>query len=66
MIAESFFCGLNLHKLPAEAAFDAEVAVRHGMIKRRSNLYDLTILFMYSEIASNAAIRADCGCLLLP
>jgi len=30
--------GLNLHKLPAKAAFDAQVAVGYGVVERRSYL----------------------------
>jgi hypothetical protein len=28
-VNSSLLCRINLHKLPAEAAFDAKVAVRH-------------------------------------
>src|SRR5262249_25023227 len=55
----------DLHELPAKPSLDAEVAVCHGMVERRGDLHDLSILLVHGKVAASAAIRADGGRLLL-
>src|SRR5258707_15345635 len=58
--------GFNLNKLPAEAPFDAEISVRHTVVKRRSHANNLVVLGMHREIAAHAAVGADGVSLRLP
>src|ERR1051326_2109191 len=60
-----FFWRLNLHKLPAKAALDAEIAVGHIVIQRRCHLHDLAVLLMNSKVAAHAAVRTNRSRLLL-
>ena len=46
-------------ELPAEAAFDAKVAVRDVVIQRRCDFDDLAVLGMHGQRASHPAIAAD-------
>src|SRR3954447_13739567 len=48
-----------LHVLEAEAALDAQAAVRHAVVERRGDLHDLVVLDMQLEAAADAAVRAD-------
>src|SRR5260221_12391652 len=58
--------GLNLHKLPAKAAFDAQVAVGYGVVERRSYLHDLAFLRVHSQVTTDATVRTDRIRLYLP
>src|SRR3989454_4193547 len=48
-----------LHVSPAEAAFDAEIAARHGVLEGRRHLDDLVVLDVQAQRASDAAVSAD-------
>src|SRR6266404_575946 len=56
----------GFNKLPAETAFDAEISVRHAVVKRRSHANNLVVLGMHREIAAHAAVGADGVSLRLP
>src|SRR5215213_9535755 len=48
-----------LDELEAEAALDAEVAVRDRVVERRRDLDDRVVLLVQHEVAAHAAVRAD-------
>ena len=50
---------LNLHKLPAETPFDAQIAVSHAVVQRRGHANDLAVLLVHGQVATHAAIRTD-------
>lgn len=49
----------NLDKLPAESPLDAQVAIGHRVIERRSDTDYVPILRMDRQRTAHAAIRAD-------
>src|SRR5690348_13508265 len=49
----------SLRELPAEAAFDAEIALRHGMVERRTHFHDSSFLGVHRQFASDSAVRTD-------
>src|SRR5262245_29759162 len=51
--------------LPAEAALDAEVALRDSGVERRGHLDDRVVLHVQGERAADAAVGADRGRLRL-
>src|ERR1700742_638583 len=51
--------GFDLHKLPAETAFDAEIAVGHAVVQRRCHADNLSILLMHGKVTAHAAVRAN-------
>src|SRR4029077_10394903 len=61
-----FLRRLDLHKLPAEAPLDAEIAMGDRVVQGRRDLHDFAVLLVHGQIATHAAIRTDRGCLLLP
>src|SRR5579884_1694338 len=50
---------LPLDELEAEAALDAEVALRHVVVVGRRDVDDLTVLHVQLEVAADAAVPAD-------
>src|SRR5437762_13313770 len=49
----------SLGELPPEAAFNAEIPLRNGMVKRRRHFQDLPLLRVYCQFAAHPAIRTD-------
>src|ERR1700720_29203 len=61
---EQVYAALNLSRvgfdeLPAEAAFDAEMAVRHLVIHWRCDFDDLAVLGGHGQRAATPAMAAD-------
>ncbi len=56
----------DLHKLPAESAFDAEVAASDVVVERRRHADDFAVLFVHGEITAHAAVGTNSVSLLLP
>ena len=54
---------LNLHELPAEAPFNAQMTVGDGMVERGRDLHDAVVLRVKCQCAAHAAIGTDCFCL---
>jgi len=50
---------LNLDELPPKSALDTEIALRHGVIQRRSHTHDIAILLVNRERASHAAVGTN-------
>src|SRR5689334_15755110 len=50
----------ELDELPAEAAFDAEVAIGDVVVCGRGDLYDAVFLDVELESAADAAVGTDC------
>src|SRR5262245_29904078 len=48
-----------LHELPPEPPLDAQVAARHVVIERRSDLHDRVVLDAKLQRAADAAVGAD-------
>src|SRR5687767_6954752 len=49
----------RLHVGEAEAALDAQVPARHGMVGRARHLHDLVVLHVQLELAADPAVGAD-------
>ena len=56
---------LNLHELPTEAAFDAEVAAGYVVVAGGRDAGDLAVLLVCRQIAADSALGVNCGGLAL-